>query len=251
MKKNLKMNSRFKALIIAAGRGTRLGAYTKTKPKPLLKVLGIPIIERIILSAKKAGITDFLIVTGYRGDKIRNYLGDGKKYRVKIKYIHNKGWKNPNGVSVLRAKEMLKENFILLMCDHIFHPMKLIKFLNFKLKNNECALCVDRNIINVFDIEDTTKVYVKNWKVISIGKNLKKYNALDTGMFIISPYFFKVLEKSIKNGFYSITDSVREMSKQGKMKAFESEGFWFDIDSIKDLKHAEKKLKKIKTNFLY
>ena len=71
---------------------------------------------------------------------------------------------------------------------------------------------------------------VKNEKVISIGKNLKKYNAIDTGMFIISPYFFKVLEKSIKNGFCSITDSVKEMSKQGKMKAFESKGFWFDID---------------------
>ena len=238
------MNFKFKALIIAAGEGTRLGIYTKTKPKSLLKILGIPIIERIILSAQKAGITDFLIVTGYMGNKISDYLKDGKKYGIRIRYIHNEAWKRPNGVSVLKAKDMLKENFILLMSDHIFHPRKLTKFLNFKLKNNECVLCVDKNTINILDIEDATKVYVKNEKVISIGKNLKRYNAIDTGMFIISPYFFKVLEKSIKNGFCSITDSVREMSKQGKMKVFESEEFWFDIDSIKDLEHAEKKLKK-------
>lgn len=238
------MNFKFKALIIAAGEGTRLGVYAKTKPKSLLKILGIPIIERIILSTQKAGITDFLIVTGYMGNKISDYLKDGKKYGVRIRYVHNEEWKRPNGVSVIKAKDMLKENFILLMSDHIFHPKKLTKFLNFKLKNNECVLCIDKNTRNILDIKDATKVYVKNEKVISIGKNLKKYNAVDTGMFIISPYFFKVLEKSIKNGFCSITDSVKEMLKQGKMKAFESEGFWFDIDSIKDLEYAEKKLKK-------
>ena len=236
------MNFKFKALIIAAGEGTRLGVYTKTKPKSLLKIFGIPIIERIILSVQKAGITDFLIVTGYMGNKISDYLKDGKKYGVRIRYIYNKEWKKPNGVSVLKAKNMLKENFILLMGDHIFHPRKLTKFLNFKLKNSECALCVDRNTMNILDIKDATKVYVKNEKVISIGKNLKKYNAIDTGMFILSPYFFKVLEKSIKNGFCSIADSIKEMSKLGKMRAFESEGFWFDIDSIKDLEHVEKKL---------
>ncbi|MCH8848119.1 MAG: hypothetical protein IIC32_03990 [Chloroflexi bacterium] len=82
------------------------------------------------------------------------------------------------------------------------------------MKNNEFALCVDKNTVNILDVENATKVYLKNEKVISIGKNLKKYNAIDTGMFIISPYFFKVLEKSIKNGFCSITDSHSFSTKQ-------------------------------------
>ena len=60
-----------KALIIAAGKGSRLGGLIKNKPKPLIKLLGLSLIERVIITAKQAGIKEFVIVVGCLGDKIK------------------------------------------------------------------------------------------------------------------------------------------------------------------------------------
>ena len=62
-----------KALIIAAGIGSRLSSFTKEKPKPLIRLLGLSLIERIILTAKQAGIDEFVISVGYLGEKIRGW----------------------------------------------------------------------------------------------------------------------------------------------------------------------------------
>ena len=76
-----------KALIIAAGKGKRLKDITKKTPKPLISLLGLSLIERVILTAKQAGIDEFFIVTGYLGEKIKEKLGDGQKYGINISYI--------------------------------------------------------------------------------------------------------------------------------------------------------------------
>lgn len=89
-----------KALIIAAGEGTRLNRLTEDKPKPLIQLLGLSLIERVLLTAKQAGIGEFFIVVGHLGDMIISKLGDGSRYGVEINYIENKEWQKGNGVSV-------------------------------------------------------------------------------------------------------------------------------------------------------
>ena len=98
-----------KALIIAAGKGSRLKSLTIVEPKPLIQLLGLSLIERIILTARQAGIDEFVIVIGYLEGKIKDKLGDGKRYGVKITYIENLEWQRGNGVSVLKVKEFLEE----------------------------------------------------------------------------------------------------------------------------------------------
>ena len=93
-----------KALIIAAVRGRRLNI--KEKPKPIVRLLGLPIILRAILTAKEAGIKQFIIVTGYQGEMIKEELGNGGKYGIEIDYVENKQWERGNGISVLKAKEL-------------------------------------------------------------------------------------------------------------------------------------------------
>ena len=83
-----------KALIIAAGQGLRLGHLTEATPKPLIRLLGLSLIERVILTAKQVGITEFVVVVGYLGDKIRATLGDGSQWGVKIAYVQNNEWRN-------------------------------------------------------------------------------------------------------------------------------------------------------------
>lgn len=121
-----------KALIIAAGRGRRLNI--KEKPKPIVRLLGLPIILRVILTAKEAGIKQFIIVTGYQGEMIKEELGDGSKYGIEIDYVENKQWERENGISVLTAKDFLKERFFLLMSDHIFDKNIIKNLINLKFK---------------------------------------------------------------------------------------------------------------------
>ena len=68
-----------KALIIAAGKGSRLNRLTEDNPKPLIQLLGLSLIERIILTAQQAGINEFFIVVGHLGDRIISKLGDGSR----------------------------------------------------------------------------------------------------------------------------------------------------------------------------
>ena len=132
-----------KALIIAAWQGTRLRSVVDTKP--LASLLGLCLIERVILTAKKSGIKEFEIVVGYHGENIREQLSDGKKYGVKIRYIQNDQWTQGNAISVLKARDHFKESFVLLMADHNYDHRILNKLLKTKIKKDECILCVDKN----------------------------------------------------------------------------------------------------------
>ena len=124
-----------KALIIAAGQGIRLRPIGDTKP--LVQLLGLALIERVIMTAKKSGIKEFCIVVGYHGEKIREYLSDGKKYGVKIQYVQNDQWIQGYGVSVLKARDNFKESFVLLMADHNYDHRILNRLLKTKIEKDE------------------------------------------------------------------------------------------------------------------
>lgn len=229
-----------KAVILAAGNGSRLRPLTCEIPKPLVLMGGVPLIERIVLSAKEAGIDEFLVVLGYLGDRLKEELGDGKRHGVKIEYVENQEWEKANGVSVYKAGQVLNENFVLLMGDHIFDPRMLAVFKDFKIGAKECALCVDYNIGRVFDIDDATKVEVEDGKIRRIGKGLVDYTAIDTGMFLCSPYLFEVLEENIRDGRYSLSESIQTLANQDLMKAHDiKKSSWSDLDTMEDLERAE------------
>lgn len=232
-----------KALIIAAGNGIRLQPYTKGGHKSLLPLLGLKIIERIILTAKETGISEFVIVTGYEGKSIRALLRDGKKYGVSISYVENKDWEKANGISVLKARQFFTQHFVLLMSDHIFALDTLRRIQRLHLKADESVLAVDKNLNSVNDISNATKVVVKDNYVISLNKNLPDYNGFDTGMFVCSPSIFKALKRSIRQNKNSLSDGMRILVKERKLRVFDIQGnFWADCDTHEDLKFAEKKL---------
>jgi len=232
-----------KALIIAAGRGERFRPFTDEIPKPLIPLLGRSLIERVILAVREVGVEDLIIVTGYLGEKLRAFLGDGSKYGVRIKYVENKHWQLGNGVSVYQARDLIGGNFILLMSDHVFNPEILCDLQKCEISKDECILCVDRHMKYVFDIDDATKVLVNGDKILQIGKKLNEYNGVDMGIFLCSYSIFEALHKSIQKGRYSLTEAIRELANEGRMRAYcfdDEEYYWMDIDTPQMEKIAEK-----------
>jgi len=198
-----------KCLIIAAGEGSRLS--TRGDSKPLIPILELPLIERVILTARKAGLSDFYVVTGYNGEKLRNHLNKfGQEKNLKITHLINDDWEKENGLSVLKAKGEIEENFILLMSDHIFDGTILSELLREKNLDGEVVLAVDSSLNNEnVDIDDVTKVLTDDdHKIINIGKNIKKYNAYDTGIFLCSPAILS-LRRKLSNGGTSLSAGIK------------------------------------------
>ena len=234
-----------KCLIIAAGRGSRLS--TESKPKPLVPLLGIPLIERVIRSAHEAGIDDFYVVTGYEAESIQTFLKNLSHHiKVNIKTVFNNQWANTeNGVSVLKANDYLKEPFLLLMSDHLFDPAIVRELLAQPLGNNEINLGVDTNITSSFiDLEDVTRVKTESGKIQNIGKELTDYNGFDTGIFKCSPAIFDALQNSIKeNDDTTLSGGIRILTSENRANAFEIDNyFWIDVDDPFAFKKAEKAL---------
>src|SRR5271156_6595968 len=111
-----------KAVILAAGKGTRMGGLTSELPKPMLPVQGKPILQHILEGLIEAGVRDFFIVTGFRAEVIEGYFGDGKKWGVRINYGRQMT-QNGTGKAPEVAKEFAGDgDFILTYGDILVRP---------------------------------------------------------------------------------------------------------------------------------
>src|SRR5882672_788160 len=227
-------------LILAAGNGTRIRTISGGLPKPLVDFRGKPIIEHIVQRAHRAGIESFVIVVGYRSDLIRNWF-EGRSLGVSVTFVENPDYHKANGVSALKARNAIHENFLLLMADHLFEPETAETLIQQPLGSDEVILAVDPNIDRVFDLDDATKVLRNGDRIVDIGKEIAHYDALDTGMFLCSPALFDRLELAKRDGDCSLSDGMRHVAREQKLRAFDiGHAHWHDVDSPEALVHAEK-----------
>jgi len=234
------MQSAKLALILAAGNGSRIAARSGEGPKPLVCLNGKPLLEHVMTNARDAGIERFVIVLGYRGHAIKEWYENHPLAGVQVTWIENPDFRKDNGISVLCAKNVIRENFLLLMADHIFEAETARSLLNNQLMSDEVILAVDRNIGSVFDIDDATKVRLEQHRIVEIGKALRSYNALDTGMFLCSPVLFSWLETAAVNGNCSLSDGLRLMATDGKFAGFDiGDAHWHDVDTPAALDYAQ------------
>lgn len=231
-----------KCLIIAAGLGSRLAH--KGDSKPLIQLGGIPLIERVILSMMESGITDFHVVTGYNGDKIKECLTPfSQQYPITIDFIHNDQWEKPNGISVHCAHQKIHEPFFLVMSDHLFDPSIVKDFRQEGISEGEVKLGVDMrtNDNHLVDLEDVTKVLVEDGMIMDIGKTIPRYNAFDTGIFLCTPAIFQALAESIDMGDASLSGGIRHLAGKKKARVFNiGNRNWIDVDDEAAFSRAQK-----------
>src|SRR5271157_2713225 len=218
MKKSRNLSKQFvtkanQCLILAAGKGTRLRKASHGLPKPLVHFRGKPILEHIILGAHQAGISRFVIVVGYGSELIRRWFNHRFRDKVSVTWVENQEYEKQNGISALKARDVLQQNFLLLMADHVFEPQTARMLLGQPLAPGEAILAVDPNIDGIFDFDDATKVRRDGDHIVDIGKDIDKYDALDTGMFLCSPALFDRLQSVVKDGDCSLSDAMRHLAQ--------------------------------------
>ena len=219
------------ALILMAGDGSRLRAAGQTLPKPLVPVCGRPLVSYTIEILQKLRVRTLHAVIGAEGDSLLLALRALVPPKICLNPIRNPDWHKQNGVSVLCAEGQVKAPFLLAMGDHLF-DRSIFESLLKRADPARLTLAIDRKINSIFDLEDATKVRANGRQITAIGKKLKSYDAIDTGLFLCPNELFNYLRRVKREGDCSLSDGVRRMAEEGKVDGIDiGDGQWQDIDT--------------------
>jgi dTDP-glucose pyrophosphorylase len=242
-----KLHYIYKSIILAAGRGTRLGALTADRPKPLVEVRGKPVLEHIILGLKGCGICRFLLVIGYLGDRIREYCGDGARFGVNVEYVHQPAM-NGTGAATLLGREFAGSDPFVMSFGDILTDTAHYQALLEMFETHSCAAVLGINPVD--DPYAGGAVYRDGERVIKVIEKPPRGTAGSNwnlaGVNVFSPAIFDALEHvpPSARGEIEITDGIQAMISQGlEVRASELHGFWSDIGTLEALAEAERSFK--------
>lgn len=221
-----------KAVILAAGRGTRMRELTADLPKPMIEVRGKPVLQYIVEGLRGAGVRRFLIVVGYRADVVRDFFGDGSRYKIDIQYTTQEKQDGTGRVVDLARAFVDQSPFILAYGDILIDPANYKRVINLA-DDVEAIISVTRG-------EDVSKggaVFVnEQMELVDLREKPKPgeptspwYNA---GLYAFrsSIFDFTAKLKPSPRGEYELTDAIRELAQSGKkVQALELSGSWADV----------------------
>ncbi len=232
-----------KCVILAAGEGKRIHPLTYTRPKVMLPVANKPIIEWNLLNAIKAGLKEFVFIVAYKSEMVRNYFGDGEKYKVKIEYV-NQG--EPKGTAhAISVIERFVDDFIVLCGDTVFSEKDIKNIV--KKKN-----CI--GLFKVKDVNEYGLVETKNDKIVKIYEKMDNpfTDVINAGVYHFDKNVFDFIRKTGKSmrGEYEITDTINMMANKSMVSSVMLNQWrdvvypWHLLDANEEvLRKIEKKIK--------
>jgi UDP-N-acetylglucosamine diphosphorylase / glucose-1-phosphate thymidylyltransferase / UDP-N-acetylgalactosamine diphosphorylase / glucosamine-1-phosphate N-acetyltransferase / galactosamine-1-phosphate N-acetyltransferase len=221
-----------RAVVLAAGRGTRMRELTANVPKPMIEVRGKPVLQHIVEGLRDAGVRRFLIIVGYYAEAVRDFFGDGRRYNVAIEYVAQTVQDGTGRVVNLARNFAAESSFILSYGDILISPENYKRVV--ELTNDIEA------IITITGGEDVSKggaVFVnEQMDLVDLREKPKPgepispwYNA---GLYAFRPTIFEFIAKlkPSPRGEYELTDAIRDLAHSGKkVKALELTGEWADV----------------------
>ena len=246
-----------KAVILAAGKGTRMRELTNELPKPMLRVQGKPILEHILTGIVAAGVCDIFIVTGWRADVVEKHFGDGKKFGARIAF-GRQAVQDGTGKAPELAKKFVGDSpFLLTYGDILVPPETYLQMLRRFGEGDFAGVItvtrgedVTKGGLNFFDEQFCLKRLVEKPSPEQLAELRRDgwlragapvwYNA---GIYIFRPSLFEFtarLQKSPR-GEYELTDAISAMVAAGqKLAGLEIQGRWVDVRDPETLAKLEK-----------
>jgi choline kinase len=233
------------AVILMAGEGSRLRGPNTTILKPFVPVLGRPLIWYTLDVLTRAGIKTVNFVVGYESGRMIEQVKQLIPAGLSVSFIENRDWQKQNGISLLAAADRVSKPFLLTMSDHLFDGAVVGRLID-SFDSGFLNIAVDRKLDSIFDLEDAMKVQTVGNRITDIGKNLRHYDAIDSGLFVCPLQIFDYLERA-KAGSCgsdcSLADGVRLMAGDDKVHAIDiGDAWWQDVDTPQMLQYAERQM---------
>ncbi|MBN2110528.1 MAG: NTP transferase domain-containing protein [Methanosarcinaceae archaeon] len=224
-----------KAVILAAGEGTRMRPLTASRPKVMLPVANRPMIEHIIAAAMDAGIKDFVLITGYREDALIDYFGNGRKYGASIEYVHQEKQMG-TADAIACARGHVNGSFIVLNGDMLIGSGHIRQLMS----SDKDA------VITVREVDEPSRfgvIETDSGRVIRIIEKPQNPpgNLANAGIYLFREPIFDLIDRTelSPRGELEITDSLQMMVDAGYNVGYallDSE--WIDIGRPWDLLEA-------------
>jgi len=235
-----------KAVILAAGKGTRMKELTNEVPKPMLPVQGKPILEHIIDGLMSAGIRAFCIITGWRADVIEDHFGDGSKLGTTVCYARQVV-QDGTGKAPELAKDFVgADNFLLTYGDILVTPetyRRMLERFDEDAFSGLVTVTVGEDVtkggLNFFDADFCLKRLIEKPSAAQL-EQLRAEGSLrpgqpvwyNAGIYVFRPVLFDFttrLNKSAR-GEYELTDAISAMVGAGhRIAGLEIKGRWVDV----------------------
>jgi UDP-N-acetylglucosamine diphosphorylase / glucose-1-phosphate thymidylyltransferase / UDP-N-acetylgalactosamine diphosphorylase / glucosamine-1-phosphate N-acetyltransferase / galactosamine-1-phosphate N-acetyltransferase len=221
-----------KAVVLAAGRGTRMRELTADFPKPMIEVRGKPVLQHIVEGLRDAGVPRFVIIVGYHAEAVRNFFGNGGRYNVSIEYV-TQTVQDGTGRVVNLARGFAGDSpFILSYGDILISPENYKRVVDLP-DDVEAIITVTRGE----DVGKGGAVFVnEQMELVDLREKPRTgeprspwYNA---GLYAFRPSIFDFTAKlkPSARGEYELTDAIRDLAHSGKkVKALELTGEWADV----------------------
>lgn len=228
-----------KGVILAAGTGTRLSSmHNGQHSKVLLEVAGRPLIDYTLEAFADAGIRDIAIVVGYQADTVKNAVGDGAYRGLNIQYRFNPDFLYGNALSLHAARDFVADGpFILSMADHMVSASLIKRLLGFD--GAYPALAVDYESSERNALEGTRVLVDEVGAITQIGKEISRYNGIDSGVFGLTPDIFNQFDgfARVRKDELQLSRILTSMIASGQpLMACDITGcFWHDVDTHEDL----------------
>ena len=226
-----------KVVILAGGLGTRISEYTKTIPKPMIKINKKPIICHIMNHYSKFGFNEFYIAAGYKGKVIKDYFKNNY-YKNKIR-IFDTGKKTMTGGRLRRLKRYLKDETFLMTYGDGVSNVNIKKLVEYHKKK--------RKLVTLTAVRPPARfgaIKIRNGKVLYFKEKSKLDESwINGGFFVMEPEFLKYLKN---DNTYLERDPFEKACKQKQLNAFKHNGFWQCMDTKRDKDYLEKIFKKRK-----
>ncbi len=241
-----------KAMLFAAGLGTRLGNLTTNKPKALVEVNGKPLIEYAINYLKLYGITDIIINVHHFADSIINFVESKNNFNINIQFSDERDLLLETGGGLLKAKHFFEnEDCFVVFNTDIYTSLNLEDLINEHLKNKSLATLAVRKRKSSRYFLFSNDGILSGWentktneKIIT-RQNEKLNNFAFSGIHVISNKIFDLIQEK-QNTKFSITKSYLQLSEKYKIMAFEDNSdYWIDAGKPESLKEIELILRKI------
>jgi len=234
-----------KAVILAAGRGTRLGSLTSDVPKPMIEVAGVPALEHVIRRIQQAGIDDFVVVVRYKAESIVDHFGDGSSMNAHIQYAQQPE-RYGTGAALLASQEMVGDSCLLMTYGDIIadgeNYTEAVRALDLSESSGVVTINLTQDAGSSVTFDECGTIH---GMVEKPPKGRAYWNS--SGIFVFRPEIFGYLQQLCPSarGEYELADAMNAMIADGHLlKAHYLKGELSDIGTLEGIYAADTKLAK-------